>query len=88
MIVQARALEVSVGKIESEGLNQMQDRARAGGEANGCTRVTWNPGLKENNVQHASRVVASAEAGFSGAAKYDALHLIREPLASVARGRP
>lgn len=64
VVVQPGALEVSVGEVESEGLDEVKCGTRAGGEADGGAGVAGDTWLKENDVEHAHMLlVGTPETG-------------------------
>lgn len=60
VVVQPGALEVGVGEVESEGLDEMERGARAGGEADGGAGVAGDARLKEDNMEHAHMLLVGA----------------------------
>ncbi len=60
VVVQSCTLEMGVGEIESEGLDEMERGACTSGEADGSASVAGNARLKENNMEHAHMLLVGA----------------------------
>jgi len=56
VVVQARALEVGVGEVESQRLDEVERGARAGRQPDGRSRVPRDAGLVEDDVEHVPRL--------------------------------
>ena len=63
VVVQPSALEVGVGEVESEGLDEVKRSARAGGEADSGAGVAGDTRLVEDNMEHAHMLLVGARKG-------------------------